>query len=367
MDLMIKSYVDELEKNKTLSREQFKDLIKFRSNDMDGYIFERAVRVCRDNFSNNIYMRAVINMSNYCRNNCLYCGIRRDMKFLQHFRMDKNEIMDCCDSAYQSGFRTFVLSGGNDLNYSSIWLSELIHDIKDKYPDCAVTLNLGERAEKDYIAWKSAGADRYLLDEVTAAERLYKKLHPSEMSPLCRKQCLWQLKDAGYQVEAGFLVGLPFQIIDDIVEDLLFLKQLSPQSIDIGAFVPANGTAFEKDKGGNPLLVLYLTAVLRLMFPNCTILNSLSFDTNEREGCVKGIMSGANAFYFDFTPLSYQDNYHPYNMRTGKGKRMEDSFEGLKQQIEQAGYQLKITKGNSAVEDEVIKKSNKRFFNIRIK
>ncbi|MEE0869117.1 MAG: [FeFe] hydrogenase H-cluster radical SAM maturase HydE, partial [Ruminococcus sp.] len=203
---------------------------------------KKAQKKSLEHFSNKIYIRGLVELSSYCKNDCLYCGLRRSNKSAVRYRLTKEQILSCCKSGHSLGFRTFVLQGGEDGYYTDEVMCDIVSSIKSLYPDCAVTLSLGERTEESYRKLYNAGADRYLLRHETANEEHYKKLHPNEMSLANRKNCLYTLKKMGYQTGAGFMVGSPYQTYETLAEDLLFLKDLNPQMCGIGPFIPHKDT-----------------------------------------------------------------------------------------------------------------------------
>ena len=227
----MKHLIDKLRRDQNLSAEEFRLLLTERSKETDLYAREQADQVRQQVYGNEIYVRGLIEFTNYCKNDCYYCGIRRSNRNAQRYRLTEEDILACCREGYELGFRTFVLQGGEDGYYTDEKLIRLIHRIKESYPDCALTLSVGEKSEESYRAYKEAGADRYLLRHETACEDHYRKLHPKELSCEKRKDCLRTLKKLGYQTGAGFMVGSPFQTVDDLVEDFLFLKELDPEMV----------------------------------------------------------------------------------------------------------------------------------------
>lgn len=229
--------IDRLYAGEMPAKEEFAWLLTCHSKEDAEYLFKLARQVRENIYGKDVYIRGLVEFTNYCRNNCYYCGIRRGNSSLCRYRLDDREIYSCCDEGYSLGFRTFVLQGGEDLYFTKERLCVIIENIKKKHPDCAVTLSVGERDYKDYLAWYESGADRYLLRHETATEEHYNKLHPGEMSLSHRKECLWQLKEIGYQTGAGFMAGSPYQTPECIVEDLYFLHELKPHMVGIGPFI----------------------------------------------------------------------------------------------------------------------------------
>ena len=232
------------------------------------FLFEKASNLRDRIYGKNIYIRGLIEFTNYCKNNCFYCGIRRDNSKIERYRLTKKEILECSDYGYELGFRTFVMQGGEDLYYTDEILCDIVKNIKEKYPDCAITLSLGERSFESYKLLKEAGADRYLLRHETANKSHYEKLHSKEMSYENRIQCLKNLKELGYQVGCGFMVGSPYQTEENLVEELLFLKEMNPQMVGIGPFITHKDTPFKNEKSGSVDLTLFLLGLIRLLLPN---------------------------------------------------------------------------------------------------
>ena len=262
-----KELIDRLNKNHILEKEEYLYLIKNR-NIASEYLFEEAQNTRNKIYGKKIYIRGLIEFTNYCKNNCLYCGIRRDNKNADRYRLSKEDILYCTDLGYDLGFRTFVLQGGEDPYYSDEIMCDIVKNIKEKHPDCAITLSLGERSFDSYKKLKDAGADRYLLRHETATKSHYEKIHPKDMSFDNRIECLNNLKKIGYQVGAGFMVGSPFQTEENLAEELIFLKKLNPEMCGIGPFVSHKDTPFKNEKNGTVELTLFMLGLIRLTLPN---------------------------------------------------------------------------------------------------
>ncbi|MBO5483655.1 MAG: [FeFe] hydrogenase H-cluster radical SAM maturase HydE [Lachnospiraceae bacterium] len=347
----LKEMIDRLESHGELSIEEYAELIRFRNQETAGYLAERADVVRRREYGNQVFIRGLIELTNYCKNDCYYCGIRRSNRFAQRYRLEEEEVFHCCDVGYAQGFRTFVIQGGEDLYYTPDRVAHMIEGIKKKYPDCAVTLSLGEKSRTVYKKWYDAGADRYLLRHETADESHYKKLHPGNMSLLRRKQCLWELKEIGYQVGAGFMVGSPYQRISNLAQDLVFLKTLNPHMVGIGPFIPAKNTPFETERGGNAELTLYLLSIIRLMLPRVLLPATTALGTVERNGRVRGMQAGANVVMPNLSPQEVRDQYTIYNRKISRGAEGIEGLEQLKQQMREAGYEVVVSRGDYRNED----------------
>ena len=292
-----------------------------------------ARKVTEENFGKGVFVRALVEISSYCRNNCCYCGLRAANKDAVRYRLTKEQILDCCDKGASLGFNTFVLQGGEDMTQSDEWLADVVKAIKELYPSKAVTLSVGERSENGYEMLRSAGADRYLLRHETACEEHYSLLHPSAMSAGNRKYCLQVLKRLGYQVGSGMMVGSPGQGIDELVEDLMFLDSLNPAMIGIGPFIPASGTPFATKQPGNVDMVLLLISMLRLRFPKALIPATTALATLCENGTELGILAGANVVMPNLTSRTFAGNYTIYD-----NKKYHDSESAM--QLEQLERKL---------------------------
>ena len=241
---------DKLEKNKDLTDSEFEELILSSDEETKEYLALRARAVRESIYKKDVYLRGLIEFTNYCKNDCLYCGIRRSNKNAARYRLSEEQILNCCDSGYTLGFRTFVLQGGEDAYFTDDVLIPLIEEIKRRHPDCALTLSIGERERDSYQRLFDAGADRYLLRHETADKAHYESLHPKEMSFEHRMKCLYDLKEIGYQVGCGMMIGSPGQEIKHLVKDLRFLQELKPEMVGIGPFIPHHDTPFSDKETG---------------------------------------------------------------------------------------------------------------------
>lgn len=302
-------------------------------------LLERASEVCRKSFGGRVYFRALIEISSYCHNGCYYCGLRAGNRLAGRYRMSADEILRCCYTAASSGYRTFVLQGGEDPLQDDLWITELVSRIRSEFPECAITLSVGERSDEAYRMFREAGADRYLLRHETASEEHYGKLHPESMSPRNRKRCLHVLKSLGYQTGAGMMIGSPFQTASNIVEDLLFLQEFQPQMIGVGPFIPAAGTPFANEPAGSVDLTLRVLSILRLMFPHANIPSTTALASLRPDGDLLGLAAGANVIMPDFTPADYRARYTIYDHKS-------PSVPDL-QRYEDAGWIISMERGDN--------------------
>ncbi len=309
---------------------------------------EKARAAADSIYGKKVFIRGLIEFTNFCRNDCFYCGIRRSNSSCDRYRLTAAQILDCCSSGYDLGYRTFVLQGGEDFHYSDEDIASIVSSIKNLYPDCAVTLSVGERSRKTYAMWRNAGADRYLLRHETASDSHYLKLHPSEMSLENRKRCLYDLKELGYQTGAGFMVGSPFQTLEHIAEDLAFLKELQPEMIGIGPFIHHDKTPFAGYADGTAEMTLFLISVLRLMFPKALIPATTALGTILHDGREQGILCGANVIMPNLSPLAVRKKYDLYESKICTGEEAAECRMCLERRISSTGYEIVTDRGDFA-------------------
>ena len=342
----MREIVRKLYETADLSDAELKALILTDDNDAAQLLREYADEVRQHWYGRKVFLRGLIEVSSYCRNDCLYCGIRRSNKDAERYRLDREKIFQCAENGYGLGFRTFVMQGGEDSFYTDDFMCDVISGLREKYPDCAITLSLGERSEESYRRMKEAGADRYLLRHETASEELYSKLHPAEMSLENRKHCLFTLKKLGYQVGSGFMVGAPFQTADHLVEDLRFLQELHPHMIGIGPFVPHHSTPFAKENGGTLQLTLRLLGILRLMFPKVLLPATTALGTIAPNGRELGLQTGCNVVMPNLSPVSVRKKYDLYDNKICTGEEAAECRGCLQRRIESAGYEVAQERGD---------------------
>ena len=328
-----------------LNKKELADIISLTGDDASLYAMADKVR--RSHYGDAVYIRGLIEVSSYCKNNCLYCGIRASNSNAQRYRLGKNEILSCCREGYELGFRTFVLQGGEDAHFTDAFMCDLISSIKSLYPDCAVTLSLGERSADSYKAMRSAGADRYLLRHETANDVHYSRLHPESMKLSARKECLYNLKNAGYQVGSGFMVGSPYQTAENLAEDLLFLKELEPQMIGIGPFISHKDTDFKDMPNGSLYLTLKMISILRLMFPKALIPATTALSSIASNGRELGLKAGANVVMPNLSPSDVRAKYNLYDNKAHSGSEAAESLEILKGLVGSAGYRVVVDRGDA--------------------
>ena len=265
--MKIREWVDQIREKQNITLEQLAGILSCDNESDIEHLHKAARQVTDEIYGNKVYIRGLIEFTNYCKNDCLYCGIRRSNKAADRYRLSEKDILECCHTGYELGFRTFVLQGGEDPYYTDEIICSLIGQIKEKYPDCALTLSIGEKSRESYKRYFEAGADRYLLRHETANQDHYSRLHPRDMSLDNRKRCLWDLKEIGFQVGCGFMVGSPYQTIDTLYEDLKFIKDFKPHMVGIGPFIPQHSTPFKGEKAGTLEETLKLLSIIRLIHP----------------------------------------------------------------------------------------------------
>ena len=336
--------IEELKINKNLSDEQFKLLLETDTYKED--LFKQADIVRQQVYGKDVYLRGLIEFTNYCKNGCYYCGINCTNKNIQRYRLTKEEILECCKQGYELGYRTFVLQGGEDPFFTDDIICDIVSEIRQNYKDCAITLSIGEKSKESYLAYFKAGANRFLLRHETANEEHYKKLHPESLSLKNRKQCLFNLKEIGYQVGSGFMVGSPYQTIENIIEDFRFLQELKPDMIGIGPFIPAQNTKFEKFEHGKLNLTLKIISILRLLFPYALIPSTTALGTISPNGRELGLKSGANVVMPNLSPSKYRNLYTLYDDKICTNEEAAECRVCLERRVSLAGYKVVTDIGN---------------------
>ena len=342
----MKSLIDKLEKNTVLSKEEYAFLIENFDCEISEYLFEKARNVRIKNYGRDVYIRGLIEFTSYCKNNCLYCGLRCGNRNAERYRLSKSEILSCCEKGYALGFRTFVLQGGEDPYFTDERMLDIIKSIKSGYPDCALTLSVGEKSYESYKAYFDAGADRYLLRHETADNEHYAKLHPKEMSALNRKRCLEDLKNIGYQVGCGFMVGSPYQTAENLADDMIYIKELQPQMVGIGPFISQHDTPFADKKNGTLELTLFMLGLLRLTLPYALIPATTALGTIDALGREKGILAGANVVMPNLSPSDVRKKYLLYDNKICTGDEAAECRKCLEMRMKAIGYDIAVSRGD---------------------
>ena len=331
-----------------LDQEEYPELLKlYKDQKTIDLLKQEAVRIQKKYFGSKIYTRGLVEFTNYCRNDCYYCGIRRSNTNAVRYRLTKEEILQCCENGHELGFRTFVLQGGEDPWFNDERMVDIIQTIKKNYPDCAITLSIGEKSKESYRKFREAGADRYLLRHETANEDHYRYLHPENLSLSNRKRCLYDLKELGYQIGAGFMVGAPGQTMENLAEDLVFLKELNPHMVGIGPFIPHHDTKFAKEEAGNVELTLFLLSVIRIMLPKVLLPATTALGTLDPRGREKGFQTGANVVMPNLSPVKNRKQYELYDNKICTGEEAAECRGCLSRRARSVGYEIVTDRGDS--------------------
>lgn len=349
-----KNLINSLEKKRALSLQEYEEVLRYRfeeaeeeeTKELDRYLFEKASAVRCEKFGNRIYIRGLIEFTNYCRNNCYYCGIRNGNTVVQRYRLSKEEILSCCREGYELGYRTFVLQGGEDAYYSDDRICDIVHAIKATYPDCAVTLSIGERETESYRRFFEAGADRYLLRHETADREHYEFLHPENMLYEHRRKCLEDLKAIGYQTGAGFMVGSPGQTLKCLAEDLKYMERLQPQMIGIGPYIVHKQTPFADSRNGSVEQTLVLLGLLRLMLPDALLPATTALGTLAADGRERGILAGANVIMPNLSPVAVRKKYSLYEDKICTGEESAQCMQCIRNRMKQIGCEIVTDRGD---------------------
>ncbi|HJF55107.1 MAG TPA: [FeFe] hydrogenase H-cluster radical SAM maturase HydE [Anaerotruncus colihominis] len=342
----MRGLIDALRRERVLPRAELAGLIREISDGDMPYLFDAARETARSRFGNRIYTRGLIEFTNYCRCDCYYCGIRRSNRQTERYRLTQEEILACCRAGYALGFRTFVLQGGEDPYFTDERICRIVSAVKSSWPDCAVTLSIGEKEHSSYRLYRKAGADRYLLRHETASPAHYRRLHPPEQTPQRRRQCLWSLKELGYQVGAGFMVGSPYQTPENLADDLLFLHELSPQMAGIGPFIPHHQTPFSAFPAGTLRQTLLMVALTRLILPNALLPATTALGTIAPDGRERGVLAGANVVMPNLSPVGVRKQYALYDNKICTGDEAAECRACLQNRMRSIGYELAVDRGD---------------------
>lgn len=332
----------------TLLCEEYESLINAALVDEEMFmeIKNRASKIRHDGFSNKVYVRGLIEYSNYCRCDCYYCGIRKSNNNINRYRLSRKEIEACAKSGYDIGFRTFVLQSGEDEGYGDDKLCDIIKSLKEKYPECAITLSVGERDKETYKRWKDAGADRFLLRHETADKDHFSHLHPPTQTFDSRKQCLYNLKELGYQTGAGMMIGSPGQSIKTLAKDLVFLKELNPQMVGIGPFISQKDTPFRGEKNGDVRLTLIMLSLVRIILPDALLPATSALASMGGDSRNQGIVHGANVIMPNLSPQHTRKDYALYDDKLSSGLEAAENLNSLKNELKKIGYEIDMGRGD---------------------
>ena len=342
----MESIIEQLRTNRTASREELVFLLENCGDTEREALRKAAQETALAHFGNKIYIRGLIEISSVCKNDCFYCGLRRSNGNAVRYRLTKEQILSSCEKGYALGFRTFVLQGGEDGCYTDEAVCDIVRSIKERFPDCAVTLSLGERGEESFRRLRGAGADRYLLRHETADEAHYARLHPAKMSGAERQRQLFALKRLGFQTGAGFMVGSPYQTTENLADDLLFLKRLEPQMCGIGPFIPHKDTDFRDMPQGSLTMTLTLLAIIRLMHPRILLPATTALGTIHPKGREMGILYGANVVMPNLSPKEHRKDYALYDNKICTGDEAAECIRCLSARMRSIGYQIVTDRGD---------------------
>jgi biotin synthase len=336
--------IEKLAAEHDLTDAEWKSLI---DGDYDrGELYRKADEIRRQHYGTDVYIRGLIEISSYCKNDCLYCGIRRSNSHAERYRLTGDEILECCERGYQLGFRTYVLQGGEDAFFTTEYVAGLVAEIKKRFPDCALTLSLGEREREDFQVWFDAGADRYLLRHETASKTHYEKIHPPELSYEHRMRCLRDLKEIGYQVGCGFMVESPYQTTDDLIADMRFIREFQPHMVGIGPFIPHHDTPFADRRQGSLEKTLTMIALIRLTLPQALLPATTALGTIHPRGREMGLQAGGNVVMPNLSPVGVRKQYMLYDNKICTGDEAAECIACMTRRVGSVGYQIVTDRGD---------------------
>lgn len=330
-----------------LEKDEWIALIQGRTDALAAFVFSKARKVRHHYYGHDVYIRGLIEFTNYCKNDCYYCGIRKSNSNAERYRLTKDQTLGCCQAGYRLGFRTFVLQGGEDGWFTDERMICIVRAIKKEFPDCAVTLSIGERSRESYQALFDAGADRYLLRHETFNSHHYSMLHPAVLTAENRQNALWTLKEIGYQVGAGFMVGSPGQTAEYLAEDLLFLEKLQPHMVGIGPFIPHHDTPFAGETAGTLELTIFLLGLIRLLLPKVLLPATTALGTIAPDGRELGILAGANVIMPNLSAADVRENYSLYDNKLCTGTEAAEARQELEERMRSIGYRIVTDRGDS--------------------
>lgn len=338
--------IDRLASGDKLNREEWMILLSSLNENEREYLHDKAAEMAVRNYGRGVFVRALIEISSYCKNNCNYCGIRASNTNAQRYRLSKDEILECCKDGAELGFNTFVMQGGEDPRQNDEWITDVVKTVRATYPDKAITLSVGERSAEAYKAFKDAGADRFLLRHETRNDEHYSYLHPSNMSSKNRRSCLFTLKELGFQTGSGMMIGSPGQTAEHLYEDIRFLEELEPQMIGVGPFLPATNTPFQNCNPGTVEQTILMVSLLRLRFPNALLPATTALATLCHNGMERAILAGANVVMPNVSPVEQRKKYSIYDNKKSTGAESAQQMEQLEQRLNAIGYNINYGRGD---------------------
>lgn len=343
----MRKIIDKLFEMNNLTDSELKNLIENISDSDLDYLNALARKTAEKIYGKEVFIRGLIEFTSYCKNNCYYCGLRAENSCAERYRLSKFEILSCCEQGYSLGFRTFVLQGGEDMYYTDERLCEIISEIRNTYPDCAITLSVGEKKRETYLKYFKSGANRFLLRHETADKEHYRKLHPENMSLESRMKCLKELKEIGFQTGCGFMVGSPYQTTDCIVKDLRFIKNFKPEMVGIGPFLSHKDTPFFNRENGSVRQTLILLSIIRLLLPEVLLPATTALGTASCDGRERGILAGANVVMPNLSPVGVRKKYLLYDNKISTKEESAQCVDDLRKKLNSIGYNISISKGDN--------------------
>lgn len=338
--------ISQIRLTRDITLPQLKEILESKDDKVIKNLFEQAREVADGIYGKRVFIRGLIEISSHCKNDCLYCGLRRSQKGAVRYRLTDEQILDCCEKGYRLGFRTFVMQGGEDAWFDDERMVRIVSEVRNRYPDCAITLSLGERSDESYQRLFDAGANRYLLRHETADKEHYEKLHPSDMSFDNRMHCLETLKTIGYQVGCGFMVGSPFQTVETIYKDLQFIRSFQPHMVGIGPFIPAHDTPFADQPQGSVETTLRLLSIIRLIHPHVLLPATTALGTLHPLGRERGIMAGANVVMPNLSPTEHRKDYAIYDNKICTGDEAAECRNCTEYRMRAIGYETVVDRGD---------------------
>lgn len=338
--------IDRLRREGGLRTEEYAALLAAAEGPAGQYAAHTAREITSERFGGGVYIRGLIEIGNYCRNDCYYCGLRRSNRTLRRYRLNTEQIVACCRKGYQAGFRTFVLQGGEDTGLSDRAVAELIALLRRTFPDCALTLSLGERSHEAYCLWREAGADRYLLRHEAADAACYAHLHPASMSQTKRMECLHRLRDLGYQTGTGMMVGAPGQTLAHLAEDLRFIERFRPAMVGLGPYLPQRNTPFAESPAGGMALTRMLLSLVRIMLPDALVPATTALATLAPDGRMQGILAGANVVMPNLSPPEVRVLYAIYDGKASSGAEAAEGIRQLEEELHAIGCHIEYGRGD---------------------
>ncbi len=342
-----RSVAEKLVREHSLSEQEWMELLHQPTVEIKEYLCQSARELTDRMFGREVFLRGLIEFTNICKKDCCYCGIRKSNPHVERYRLTEEEILECCADGYAAGLRTFVLQGGEDGYFTEERLCNLVKEIHTMYPDCAVTLSVGEWEKESYQRFFDAGAERFLLRQETSDAEHYAKLHPEGQKFETRMECLQSLKEIGYQTGCGFLVGSPYQTLDCIIKDLLFLERFRPQMVGIGPFLPAQNTPFSEKPAGSSEMTLFLLSVIRLMLPEVLLPATTALGTARGDGRIQGLLHGANVIMPNLSPKSVRKKYALYDNKLSSGSEAAEHIDELRAELAAEGFSTAISRGDA--------------------